>query len=334
MISKDPQTGALLLTLDIMRYYQCTMLVITLSYGIYLPLFWKSVILVKPRLKTSVPSRWLFSLIILLFFSTTIHFASGQTVNFTIPPDSVQSIDGRQLVKVTRNAVIASQVSFYSGRINISLIDAIVVWRAYVLQSGHHIVQILLIFFLTLTILFSAAMTVLSLAPERFKVSALTCNDLNIVRDGLALALNIVATLCIASAAWRFSRDEKHESASSDPPAPFVNRVFQVMLEGGVILAIIQIITIILGLLTRAPSKSSMAMNSPELMGFMIITEILIYASAVYPSLITILVAEERSTMIPDNTSYREGTPTTSNNSRPPSLQVSLSSTNFTHEEV
>ncbi|KAH8814704.1 hypothetical protein DL96DRAFT_1624629, partial [Flagelloscypha sp. PMI_526] len=198
---RDLQTDALLLTLDILHSYQYTMLVVTLNYGIYLPLFWKSIILVKPRLRTSVPSRWLFSLIIIIFFSTTIHFASAQTVNFTIQLDSGRSDDGKQLVMATRNTIIASQVSFYSGRINISLIDAIVVWRAYILQSGHRTIQILLILFLTVTILFSAAMMVLSPAPERFKVSTLTCNDLNVVRDGLALALNIAATLCIASAA-------------------------------------------------------------------------------------------------------------------------------------
>ncbi|KAH8826057.1 hypothetical protein DL96DRAFT_1816507 [Flagelloscypha sp. PMI_526] len=334
----DPLVArALSLSSDILRYYQLSDLVVILGYGIYLPLFLKSIFLVKSRLRTSVPSRWLFALLMILFVSTTIHLVSGLSVNFTILdwPNWGELDDPIQVkLKVAAEiAQTATEAFFYSGRINIALIDAIVVWRAYVLQSGNRPVRILLVFLLVATIIYSAIMMVLTPDPERFKLSEQMCNALNIVRDGLALALNIVATVCIAWAAWTFSHFVKSANSARNRSTPFVSRVFQLMLEGGVILALIQIVTIILGLFTTNSESDSKTLTSAGSIGFMIISEILISASAIYPSLITILVAEERSTMISDTTAATSELPSVSYKARPPSLAISVSSTTYVHSD-
>ncbi|KAH8804076.1 hypothetical protein DL96DRAFT_738841 [Flagelloscypha sp. PMI_526] len=103
-------------------YYTLLALITILCYGIYLPFLLKSLILIRPRIRSSVRSRWLLALIFALFISTTVHLIACLLRTATV-------IDFRfsfvQVLPVPTKMGIVPQLDFpaatafyYTGSIN------------------------------------------------------------------------------------------------------------------------------------------------------------------------------------------------------------------------
>ncbi|KAH8798424.1 hypothetical protein DL96DRAFT_1639379 [Flagelloscypha sp. PMI_526] len=189
-----------------------------MGYALYFPIFVSSIRILCRRIKKSIASRFLFALTIVLFISTTIHFVSSLAI--TLKLVQWTNIASRTTpVKVrmdltTAATALSSSVAFYSGRINISLVDAIVIWRAYVLWSHSRLLRVAFVVSFIATVLYSLVMMVFTPSPESFGLSQVVIDALNVVRDALALAVNIFATVCIGIQGWRL---EKTSSAAIYP---------------------------------------------------------------------------------------------------------------------
>ncbi|KAH8831693.1 hypothetical protein DL96DRAFT_843805 [Flagelloscypha sp. PMI_526] len=280
--------------------YNSTLLsfIIIFGYGIYLPLFLKSTLLVSPRIRFNIPSRWLLALMIALFVPTTVHLISGTFETLTLLQfANVGRYDDPLELKfriVWDLTVAADNAFFYSGRINILLIDVIVVWRAYALQPHRKYLRALLVTVLIIALLFSASMIVITSNDHLFySVPVSQLNRLYIARDVLALSVTIFGTACIGWSAWAFRRTTK-EPQFRNHTTLFVARTFRVLVEGCVILTVLQIAVLGLGL--RSDDDRPMA-KSPTGILYALLSEITILASAIHPCLVTVLVSEAQAHM-------------------------------------
>ncbi|KAH8823967.1 hypothetical protein DL96DRAFT_243071 [Flagelloscypha sp. PMI_526] len=285
------------LVADILRYYFLSTLITILCYGIYLPLFLKSVLLISPRLRSSIPSRWLLALILVLFVPTTMHLVAGicailSLLQFANAGDAENDITSK-LAMVAELTLTAFEVFYYTGRINILLIDVIVVWRAYVLQPHRRWLRILLINLLIFTLLFSGFLMVVTPDPERYYISESLADRLNIARGVIALSVTVIGAVCIGLTAREFQKSVK-ESQFRHRTTPFVARTFRILVEGCIILTLLQIavIGLALGEVGTEPGTSKTLTSSVSI-SFMLLSEIAIFASAIHPCLVTVLVSDE-----------------------------------------
>ncbi|KAH8826018.1 hypothetical protein DL96DRAFT_129345 [Flagelloscypha sp. PMI_526] len=271
---------------------------VALGYAVYFPVFFSSVQVLQRRIRRSVASRFLFALTLVLFISTTIHFASSlaitlKLVQWTNIATRTTPVPVRMQLTTVATAV-SSSVAFYSGRINIALVDAIVIWRAYVLWPNNVTLRATFAASLLVTVIFSIVIMVLTPSPEKFGMSQAVIDSLNVLRDAAALAVNIFATVCIGIQGWRLEKT----STASGSSRPLAAKVLAILVEGGVVLAALQIITISLGIITA----DSQDITDPAFIGFTVITEILIAASAIYPSMMTVLVAQTQDASMEGST--------------------------------
>ncbi|KAH8831694.1 hypothetical protein DL96DRAFT_1588684 [Flagelloscypha sp. PMI_526] len=293
---------------DKFRYPILSNLVLILGYGIYLPLFFQSVFLVIPRLRSNVPSRWLLALIIALFVPTTVRLVSETSVTLTLLQFAnfghVDDPLATKLTLVRGTAQTARDVAFYAGQINILFIDVIVVWRAYVLLPQHRKPRTLLLVLLIFMLLSSAIGLVVR--------SSILC----IARDVIALFVTIIGTASIGWTAWTFRKSIK-EAQFLHRTTLFVVRTFRVLIEGCVILAVLQITVLGLDLTFVITGSDDFTLMSPEGILSMLLSEITILASvsaflsifpfiltfgcyfrqAIHPCLVTILVSDGSPSM-------------------------------------
>ncbi|KAH8823968.1 hypothetical protein DL96DRAFT_1818680 [Flagelloscypha sp. PMI_526] len=291
MASSDYGVSLQLLA-EVLLYYFISTLVIILSYGLYLPLFLKTVYLISPRLRSSVPSRWLLALVLVLFIPTTVHLVSGTFMTFTLLKfASIGNEDDSIADKLNMLWVIAQPASVafsYTGQINILLIDVIVVWRAYALQPHRRWLRILLLTLLVFTLLFSAFLMIMSQNYVwQYSITEYVLYRLEIVRNVLSLFVTVIGAASIGWIAWEFRKSAK-ESQFRHRTTPFVSRTFRVLIEGCVILTFLQIAVISLDFKMMNPDP---ALTSPGSMLSMLLSEITIFASAIHPCLVTVLVS-------------------------------------------
>ncbi|KAH8824443.1 hypothetical protein DL96DRAFT_1614124 [Flagelloscypha sp. PMI_526] len=282
---------------EVLRFYFLSTGVAIISYGLYLPLFLKSVLLISPRLRSSVPSRWLLALILVLFIPTTVHLIAGMFTTLTLlqfasggPEDSSASRLGTvsQLIRISGDAF------FYSGRVNILLIDVIVVWRAYALQPHRRWLRILLMTLLIFALGFTVLLSIAAPDPWRYSVSEGLRSRLNIARELIALSVTVLGAACIGWTAWTFQKSVK-EAQFRHRTTPFVTRTFQVLIEGCVILTLLQIaaMSVDLKLMDNSIARDSSSLRSLVKTSYILLSEITIIASAIHPSLVTVLVSDE-----------------------------------------
>ncbi|KAH8832128.1 hypothetical protein DL96DRAFT_1590014 [Flagelloscypha sp. PMI_526] len=298
--SVDPETASLLsYSAQLIWFNQLFTLFVIMGYAFYFPLLIKSIRILLKRVASSVSSRYLLGLTAVLGISTTMHFVSSLSVNFQMllwPNMGTLDIPVMAKLQLVADAVdVATNVQFFTGRINLSLVDAIVVWRAYVLWPNQRLIRLTLAGSLLITVLFSLILMVFTPEPEKYGMSLVTCNALNIFRDVLALAVNVYATILIAYQGWSLEKTMEGTGA----PRPLAAKVLAILVEGGVVLAVLQVLMISLGIITA----NTLDPADGSYIAFTVVTEILIAASAIYPSMITILVSrvQEPSTSSKSN---------------------------------
>ncbi|KAH8823970.1 hypothetical protein DL96DRAFT_243199 [Flagelloscypha sp. PMI_526] len=266
----DPQDlQAVQLAAVLLRYNFLSTLIIILCYSIYLPLFLK----------------WLLALILALFIPTTVHLAtevSSTLIFFRFA--SVGNADSDIIDKLSMVYDMApTDALYYTGRINILLIDVIVVWRAYVLQPHRRWLRILLATLLICTLTFSASLMIANQYLSQHFLTKSLLYRLGIARGIIALSLTVLGAVCIGWTAWEFHKSVE-ESQFRLRTTPLVARTFRVLIEGCVILTVLQIATISLdfGMLYVVLDRGDHPffwLASPVKISSMLVTEITIFAS-------------------------------------------------------
>ncbi|KAH8823982.1 hypothetical protein DL96DRAFT_243493 [Flagelloscypha sp. PMI_526] len=258
-------------------------------YGIYLPIFLKSVLLISPKLRSNVPSRWLLALILTLFIPTTARLVTGICGTLArIQFASVGHEDDPVLTTWQNAGLIgrsAKRVYNLAGYINVWLIDVIVVWRAYTLLPHHPRLRDLLVALSIFTLFFNAILMIDSSRPFLFySVPGNLVVDLGIAPALMALSVTVFGTACIGWTAWKYKKSIK-ASQFRLRTTSFISRTFRVLIEGCIVLALLQISVISLNFRhARIPGSS---------VPYILLHEITIFASAIHPCLVTVLVSDE-----------------------------------------
>ncbi|KAH8823979.1 hypothetical protein DL96DRAFT_1713334 [Flagelloscypha sp. PMI_526] len=277
MVSSE-NSPPLQLLADLLLYYFLSTLIIVLSYVVYLPLFLKSIHLISPRLRSSVPTRWLLALILILFIPTTVHLVSGTFITFVLlnlahvgqEDDSIQD----KLKMVWQSVQTVSVALYYTGRINILLIDVIVVWRAYALQPHRRWLHTLLLTLLTFGLILTAILMIITPDPGPHPLSDSVQSRLKVARDVIALSVTILGAACIVWTAWY----------------GYMIHVIYAYLD---YLTYTQIVVMGLDLEMIHGPHDPNSIASPEDITSMLLTEITIFASAIHLCLVTVLVSDE-----------------------------------------
>ncbi|KAH8804068.1 hypothetical protein DL96DRAFT_1632551 [Flagelloscypha sp. PMI_526] len=259
-----------------------------LLYGIYLPIFLKSVLLISPRLRSNVPSRWLLALILTLFIPTTAHLVTGICGTLARIQFASDGHEGESVLTTWQTAGFIGQniqeARQYVGGINIWLIDVIVVWRAYTLIPHHPRLRDLLLALLIFT-LYLTAFFIIDYPGLFFYGSQYV---LRTIRAVIGLSLTVFGTACIGWTAWTYKKSIE-ASQFRLRTTSFISRTLRVLIEGCAILIVLQVAVISMNLVRGGAFVGS---SVP----YLLIHEITIFASAIHPCLVTVLVSDASRT--------------------------------------
>ncbi|KAH8985016.1 hypothetical protein EDB92DRAFT_1390488 [Lactarius akahatsu] len=276
-------------------YYKATMyenLFLGLVYSVYLVLYVTSVhiLLCSPGFTSSRPRMFMFGITTFMFIMGIIALVLEKTLEF-------QSIQWVTLIFSTTagdvwssyhtNVVFAVDATII--RLMYILGDIICAWRAVVLWNRHsHVIAILLLFILGTTAAAGCELG-LSLVPL-FKSDLpyfttqgkATVNFGPLIMVGPTLATNLVSTGLIAWKAWQ-RRISIRRHLGEGSGSVRAERVFALLIESGFIYCCLWILYLI----------SAFGVILPP--AFVIMNHVLVFASGLYPTLIIIFVAMQKS---------------------------------------
>ncbi|KAH9072409.1 hypothetical protein EDB83DRAFT_2573177 [Lactarius deliciosus] len=264
-------------------YYKATMyenLFLGLVYGVYLVLYVTSVHILLMFMFGITTFMFIMG-IIALVLEKTLEFQSIQwfTLNFNTTAGVWSSY--------RTNVVFAVDATI--TRLMYILGDIICAWRAVVLWNRHsHVIAILLLFILGTTAAAGCELG-LSLVPL-FKSDLpyfttqgkATANFGPLIMVGPTLATNLVSTGLIAWKAWQ-RRISIRRHLGEGSGSVRAERVFALLIESGFIYCCLWILYLI----------SAFGVIPPP--AFVIMNHVLVFASGLYPTLIIIFVAMQRS---------------------------------------
>ncbi|KAH8823990.1 hypothetical protein DL96DRAFT_243854 [Flagelloscypha sp. PMI_526] len=168
-----------------------------------------------------------------------------------------------------------------ASEINILLIDVIVVWRVYCLLPNLPQLRALLLTLLIFTFIFNTFLMVTDYTPMLFIHMKVNLRlGFRIARDVITLFVTVIGAACIGRTAWMFNKSVK-KSQLSNHTTSLVSQTFRVLIEGCAILAILQIAVVSLNFTHGGSQIPSM-----------ILTTITVFASAIHPCLVTVLVSD------------------------------------------
>ncbi|KAH9032261.1 hypothetical protein EDB85DRAFT_1260656 [Lactarius pseudohatsudake] len=249
-------------------------------YGVYIVLYVTSVhVLTKPGFTSSRPRMFMFGI-------TTFMFA------LAIVALVLRTALGFQEMQLFLGNTSASTWSFYRlfvvflvegtiARLMYILSDIVCAWRAVVLWNRDKRVIAILLFLILGTTAAAGCELGFGLGPPTSQVS-FQSNQGPLIMVGPTLATNLVSTGLIAWKAWQHRVSvKKHLGEASGSMR--VGRVFALLVESGFIYCCLWMVYLISAFdLIPAP-------------GFTIMDGVLLFVSGLYPTLIIILVAMQKS---------------------------------------
>ncbi|KAH9010313.1 hypothetical protein EDB84DRAFT_1570593 [Lactarius hengduanensis] len=268
----------------LVEYYKATMyenLFLGVVYGVYLVLYGTSVHILLMFMFGITTFMFVMG-IIALVLEKTLEFQSIQwfDLNFNTTAGNVWS-------SYRTNVVFAVDATI--TRLMYILGDIICAWRAVVLWNrDKHVISILLLFLLGTTAAAGCELG-LSLVPlfksdlRYFTTQGkATANFGPLIMVGPTLATNLVSTGLIAWKAWQHRISvRKHLGEGSGSVR--AERVFTLLIESGFIYCRLWIVYLISALRVIPPPA------------FVIMNHVLVFASGLYPTLIIIFVAMQKS---------------------------------------
>ncbi|KAH9173224.1 hypothetical protein EDB89DRAFT_747301 [Lactarius sanguifluus] len=266
-------------------YYQYKLTVydnlfVGIVYGVYIVLYVTSIhVLTKPGFTSSRPRMFMFGITTFMFALAIIALVLRTTLGF-------------QEMQFFLGNTSANTWSFYRlfvvflvegtiARLMYILSDIVCAWRAVVLWNRDKRVIAILLFLILGTTAAAGCELGFGLGPPSDQVS-FQSNQGPLIMVGPTLATNLVSTGLIAWKAWQHRVSvKKHLGEASGSMR--VGRVFALLVESGFIYCCLWIVYLISAFdLVPAP-------------GFAIMDGVLLFVSGLYPTLIIILVAMQKS---------------------------------------
>ncbi|KAH8823981.1 hypothetical protein DL96DRAFT_1818684 [Flagelloscypha sp. PMI_526] len=180
----------------------------------------------------------------------------------------------------------AATAFYYTGSINILLVDVIVVWRAYALLPHNPKLRTLLLALLIITLFFNVFVLIYSSDPQRYlSLSESVQSRLYIARDVMVLLVTVLGLASIWWITWVYEMAAKaSQFRNRQNTTSFISRIPRALIEGCVLLALLQVATICHDFAHKGSA-----------LRFVLISEITIIASAsaIHPCLVTIIIMDE-----------------------------------------
>ncbi|KAH8991842.1 hypothetical protein EDB86DRAFT_1531661 [Lactarius hatsudake] len=259
-------------------------LFVGIVYGVYIVLYVTSVhILIKPGFTSSRPRIFMFGITTLMFALTIVALVLRTTLGFQemrwyltdfpdTPPAYTWSVD---------RIFVVSLVEATITRLMYILSDIVCAWRAAVLWNrDKRIIAILLLLILGTTAAAGCELGLDPLPPSG--QSSFQGDEGPLIMVGPTLGTNLVSTGLIAWKAWqRRVSVKKHLGGGSGSLR--VERVFALLIESGFIYCCVWIVYLV------------SALDLMPVPGFAVMDDVLLFVSGLYPTLIIILVAMQKS---------------------------------------
>ncbi|KAH8993717.1 hypothetical protein EDB92DRAFT_376798 [Lactarius akahatsu] len=279
--------------LDLSEYYlqyKLTVydnLFVGIVYGIYIVLYVTSVhILIKPGFTSSRPRMFMFGITTFMFALTVVALVLRTTLGF----QEVQwflsfaledSIQGPANAWSSYRIFVVFLVEAAITRLMYILSDIVCAWRAVVLWNRDKRVIAILLFLILGTTAAAGCELGLDLTPPSSETS-FQSDQGPLIMVGPTLGTNLVSTGLIAWKAWQHRVSVKKHLGEANGSVR-VDRVFALLVESGFIYCCVWIVYLI------------SAFNLMPAPGFTVMDDVLLFVSGLYPTLIIILVAMQKS---------------------------------------
>ncbi|TFK51075.1 hypothetical protein OE88DRAFT_210217 [Heliocybe sulcata] len=264
-------------------------------YGTYAVLFSASLVYAGRKVLQSRVHATLIALIVFLFISTSINFAINtySTLKFLIHDIAYDSTTGELSQRKMQGFLRMVHTCIFG--VNITLADGLLVWRCAVLWCYKRTVVVYSIILMTVEVGLGIAVLETEALAHQIALQAVWPNPLSpeyyresAVVDGVNKAYYICMLLLNLSMTVGISRRIWHMAASipeSSRRSARYSRIAHIILESGVLYAVLVIIVMLTSLVTAC---GPLAKNASEVL--------LYYTVAVIPTVVTILVTTAKST--------------------------------------
>ncbi|KAJ7651427.1 hypothetical protein FB45DRAFT_1051152 [Roridomyces roridus] len=260
-----------------------------LFYGIYLPIFFSY--LSPPRHSRSFTlNRILQTAMILLFLSSTLQFITDFI--FSIAQIQGYMMSTRFPLADRKDDWENTHLPFYviqrwPPAINFIVSDLIVLWRAASLRQSHRWLKVAMgTLGVADVVVWCVAAAFTSRDAAQRSSNRATDQVVNTVSIITSLAINVIGTIAIAVVAWKHHRTMNQAAITrwrGDVP-----RILLVLVESGVVWALIQILYVVLEDVDLVP-------GSPLDMGTGALLKMAVYLAAILPTLTLIIIRSKRS---------------------------------------
>lgn len=262
-----------------------------LLYGVFILLFALSTSALWRCGLEARPTRMMFAITLASFVATTIYIVFGTQV-FTAIQYRDDLVNLAVVDKVGRDTLIACAVLVDWMTALLTIIsDGVVVWRTWVLYSEQRWVMLAPCALIVSTIVTSLGYLILiSMYPTPETLTfALLFARLWIASLSLSLATNVVATLLTFYKLWaylRFRREMGMHRALRSP----VQKVMLLLVESSFVFCAIQGINLLVEFVPRTEQADTASYIVEE-----VVLSTLQMATAMYPTIVVILVSQQRS---------------------------------------
>ncbi|KAI9450469.1 hypothetical protein BJY52DRAFT_1356549 [Lactarius psammicola] len=255
-------------------------LVVGIVYGIYIVLYVTSayILLGKPGFTSSRPRMFMFGITTFMFVLGIIAQALRTAFRFQVM-QSFLSLTSGDIWPLYRTIVVF-YVEAAITRLMYILSDVVCAWRAVVLWNRDKRVIAVLLLFILGTIAAAGCELGLGLVPP--SGNSFISNPGPLIMVGPTLGTNLLSTGLIAWKAWQ-RRVSVRKHLGEGNGSVRVERVFALLIESGFLYCCPWILYLI------------SAFNVMPEPGFTVLDDVLLFISGLYPTLIIILIAIQKS---------------------------------------
>ncbi|KZT23493.1 hypothetical protein NEOLEDRAFT_1179953 [Neolentinus lepideus HHB14362 ss-1] len=264
-------------------------------YGVYLVTFSVAVVYTGRKALQSRLHATLVALITFLFLSSSVNFIIDvySTRKLLIHDVTYGNTASNLAQRKLQSFLRLLRISIFG--LNISLADALLVWRCAVLWSYRRVVVVTSVFLIIIEIALGLAVITTEVRehqialrevwpnplPAEYHQESIIVGRVNKAHYITMLLLNLSMTIGIASRIWHVSRTI-HKSSG---PSVRYSRIAHIILESGILYAILMVLVMITSLV---PSVGQVTRN--------IFLLVLYYAVGMIPTIVTVLVTLSKTT--------------------------------------
>ncbi|KAH9014612.1 hypothetical protein EDB83DRAFT_272750 [Lactarius deliciosus] len=260
-------------------------LFVGIVYGVYIVLYVASlhVLLSTPGFTSSRPRMFMFGITTFMFALAIVALVLETAFGFQQMKSLLDFTDTSVWPFSRISAVFVVVETF--RRLMYILSDIVCAWRAVVLWNrDKRVIAILLLFILGTTAAAGCelGLSVIPIFKPPYNIIPITANSGPLIMVGPSLATNLISTGLIAWKAWQH-RVSVRKHLGEGTGSVRVDRVFALLIESGFIYCCLWVVYLI---------SAFNVMPNP---GFSVMNNVLLFVSGLYPTLIIILVAMQRS---------------------------------------